>query len=124
MSIPLYTETTASLSIIFRWTPRLLPLFGYCGHCCYKHRVQVSRGEDSQTVVAQESSVSVSPRGTVTLTCGLSSGSQTQGRSPCMLISDTSSHSSEVPDRFSGSISGNKAALTITGAQPEDEADY
>ncbi|CAD7666911.1 unnamed protein product [Nyctereutes procyonoides] len=81
-------------------------------------------GEDSQTVVAQESSVSVSPRGTVTLTCGLSSGSQTQGRSPCMLISDTSSHSSEVPDRFSGSISGNKAALTITGAQPEDEADY
>ena len=24
-------------SFIFRWTPRLLPLFGYCGHCCYKH---------------------------------------------------------------------------------------
>ena len=23
---------------IFRWTPRLLPQFGYCGHCCYKHR--------------------------------------------------------------------------------------
>ena len=22
---------------IFRWTPRLLPQFGYCGHCCYKH---------------------------------------------------------------------------------------
>ena len=28
---------------IFRWTPRLLPQFGYFGHCCYKHRVQVSR---------------------------------------------------------------------------------
>ena len=23
---------------IFRWTPRLLPQFGDCGHCCYKHR--------------------------------------------------------------------------------------
>ena len=23
---------------IFRWTPRLLPQFGYRGHCCYKHR--------------------------------------------------------------------------------------
>ena len=23
--------------LIFRWTPRLLPQFGYCGHCCYKH---------------------------------------------------------------------------------------
>ena len=22
---------------IFRWTLRLLPQFGYCGHCCYKH---------------------------------------------------------------------------------------
>ena len=24
--------------LIFRWTPRLLPQFSYCGHCCYKHR--------------------------------------------------------------------------------------
>ena len=24
-------------SFIFLWTPRLLPQFGYCGHCCYKH---------------------------------------------------------------------------------------
>ena len=92
-------------------------------------------GADSQTVVTQESSVSVSPGGTVTLPCGLSSGSlttsnytswyqQTQGQSPRMLVYDTSSCPSEVPDHFSGSISGNKATLTITGAQPEDEADY
>uniref|UniRef100_A0A8C0JTS3 Ig-like domain-containing protein n=1 Tax=Canis lupus dingo TaxID=286419 RepID=A0A8C0JTS3_CANLU len=92
-------------------------------------------GADSQTVVTQDSSVSVSPGGTVTLTCGLSSGSvttsnypswyqQTQGRSPRMLIYDTSSRPPEVPDHFPGSISGNKAALTITGTQPEDEADY
>uniref|UniRef100_A0A8C0S8V6 Ig-like domain-containing protein n=2 Tax=Canis lupus familiaris TaxID=9615 RepID=A0A8C0S8V6_CANLF len=88
-----------------------------------------------QTVVTQEPSLSVSPGGTVTLTCGLSSGSvstsnypgwyqQTQGRAPRTIIYNTSSRPSGVPNRFSGSISGNKAALTITGAQPEDEADY
>lgn len=92
-------------------------------------------GVDSQTVVTQEPSLSVSPGGTVTLTCGLSSGSvssgnypgwyqQTPGRAPRTLIYSTNSRPSGVPSRFSGSISGNKAALTITGAQPEDEADY
>ena len=25
-------------SFIFWWTPRLLPQFGYCGHCCYEYR--------------------------------------------------------------------------------------
>ncbi|EPQ02073.1 Ig lambda chain V region 4A [Myotis brandtii] len=79
--------------------------------------------------------MSVSPGGTVTLTCGLSSGAvsrsklpswyqQTPGKPPRMLIYSTNNRPSGVPDRFSGSISGNKAALTITGAQPEDEADY
>ena len=24
--------------LIFQWTLSLLPQFGYCGHCCYKHR--------------------------------------------------------------------------------------
>ncbi|EPY81149.1 Ig lambda chain V-I region BL2 precursor-like protein [Camelus ferus] len=92
-------------------------------------------GVDSQTVVTQEPSLSVSPGGTVTLTCGLSSGSvttsyypgwyqQTPGRAPRALIYSTSSRYSGVPSRFSGSISGNKAALTITGAQPKEEADY
>ena len=92
-------------------------------------------GVDSQTVVIQEPSLSVSPGGTVTLTCGLSSGSvtssnypswfqQTPGKAPRMLIYYTNSRPSGVPERFSGSISGNKAALTIKGAQPEDEADY
>uniref|UniRef100_A0A8C0JT59 Ig-like domain-containing protein n=1 Tax=Canis lupus dingo TaxID=286419 RepID=A0A8C0JT59_CANLU len=90
---------------------------------------------DSQTVVTQEPSLSVSPGGTVTLTCGLSSGSvstgnkpgwyqHTPGQAPRRIIYDTSSRPSGVPDRFSGSISENKAALTITEAQPEDEADY
>uniref|UniRef100_M3XR12 Ig-like domain-containing protein n=1 Tax=Mustela putorius furo TaxID=9669 RepID=M3XR12_MUSPF len=92
-------------------------------------------GADSQTVVIQEPSLWVSPGGTVTLTCGLSSGSvssnnypywyqQTPGKTPRLLIYDTNNRLPGVPGRFSGSISGNKAALTITGAQLEDEADY
>ncbi|CAD7674153.1 unnamed protein product [Nyctereutes procyonoides] len=105
------------------WTVLLLGLLAY------------GSGADSQTVVTQEPSLSVSSGGTVTLTCGLSSGSvstsnypswyqQTQGQSPRMLIYNTNNRPSGVPNRFTGSISGNKAALTITAAQPEDEADY
>ncbi|XP_066221633.1 immunoglobulin lambda-1 light chain-like isoform X1 [Saccopteryx leptura] len=105
------------------WTVLLLQLLTY------------SSGVASQTVVTQEPSLSVSPGGTVTLTCGLTSGSvssgnypgwyqQTPGKPPRQLIYQTNNRPSGVPGRFSGSISGNKAALTITGAQPEDEADY
>ncbi|EPQ12593.1 Ig lambda chain V region 4A [Myotis brandtii] len=105
------------------WTVLLLQLLAH------------SSGVDSQTVVTQEPSMSVSAGGTVTLTCGLSSGSvssgnhpgwfqQTPGKPPRTLIYNTNNRPSGVPDRFSGSISGNKAALTISGAQPEDEAHY
>ncbi|KAK1328331.1 hypothetical protein QTO34_011904 [Cnephaeus nilssonii] len=105
------------------WTVLLLQLLAH------------SSGVDSQTAVTQEPSMSVSPGGTVTLTCGLSSGAvssgnypgwfqQTPGKPPRLLIYSTNSRPSGVPDRFSGSISGNKAALTISGAQPEDEAAY
>ena len=91
-------------------------------------------GVDAQTVV-QEPALSVPTGGTVTLTCGLSSGSvtssnypswfqQTPGQAPRTVIYSTNSRPSGIPARFSGSISGNKAALTITGAQPEDEAVY
>uniref|UniRef100_A0A8C0NZA8 Ig-like domain-containing protein n=1 Tax=Canis lupus familiaris TaxID=9615 RepID=A0A8C0NZA8_CANLF len=104
------------------WTVFLLGLLTY------------GSGADSQIVVTQEPSLSVSPGGTLTLTCGLSSGSvttsnypswyqQTPGQAPSTVIYNTNSRPSGVPDRFSGSVSGNKAALIITGAQPEDEAD-
>uniref|UniRef100_A0A8D0NS20 Ig-like domain-containing protein n=1 Tax=Sus scrofa TaxID=9823 RepID=A0A8D0NS20_PIG len=94
----------------------------------------VGSGVDSQTVI-QEPAMSVSLGGTVTLTCAFSSGSvttsnypgwyqQTPGQPPRQLIYSTNSRPTGVPSRFSGAISGNKATLTITGAQAEDEADY
>ncbi|XP_025055060.1 uncharacterized protein LOC102375206 [Alligator sinensis] len=89
----------------------------------------------SQPVVTQEPAVSVSPGGTVTLSCSLSTGAitssnypgwyqQKPGSPPRLLIYNTNSRPSEIPTRFSGSISGQKATLTITGVQAEDEADY
>ncbi|VCW68480.1 unnamed protein product [Gulo gulo] len=92
-------------------------------------------GADSQTMVIQDLSLSVSPRGTVTLTCGLSSGSvsatnsphwfqQTPCQDPCMLIYNISNLPSGISDCFSGSRSGNKVILTITMVEVEDEANY
>ncbi|XP_053862704.1 immunoglobulin lambda-1 light chain-like [Malaclemys terrapin pileata] len=105
------------------WAPLLLTLLTY------------SSGVSSQPVVTQEPSMSVTPGGAVTLSCSLSPGAittgsypawfqQKPGSAPRTLIYSTISRPSGIPARFSGSISGNNAALTITGVQAEDEADY
>ncbi|XP_058014767.1 immunoglobulin lambda-1 light chain-like [Ahaetulla prasina] len=73
--------------------------------------------------------------GTVTISCRYDSGSlgdgnypwwsqQIPGNKPRALIYTTSNRPSGVPERFSGSRSGNVMSLTITGAQLEDEAFY
>uniref|UniRef100_A0A2K5HNV3 Ig-like domain-containing protein n=1 Tax=Colobus angolensis palliatus TaxID=336983 RepID=A0A2K5HNV3_COLAP len=88
-----------------------------------------------QAVVTQEPSLTVSPGGIVTLTCASSTGAVTSGhyphwcqqkpgQAPRTLIYNTNFKHSWTPARFSGSILGGKAALTLSGAQPEDEAEY
>ncbi|XP_075753890.1 uncharacterized protein LOC102446315 [Pelodiscus sinensis] len=105
------------------WAPLLLALLTYCS------------GVRSQPVVTQEPSMSVAPGGAVTLSCSQSTGAittnsypywyqQKPGSVPRTLIYDTNNRLPGIPDRFSGAISGNKAALTITGVQADDEADY
>uniref|UniRef100_A0A452IB99 Ig-like domain-containing protein n=1 Tax=Gopherus agassizii TaxID=38772 RepID=A0A452IB99_9SAUR len=105
------------------WAPLLLTLLTYCS------------GVSSQPMVTQEPSKSVTPGGTVTLSCSLSTGAittsnypawyqQKPGSAPRLLIYQTNNRPSGIPTRFSGSISSNDAVLTITDVQAEDEADY
>ncbi|KAB0336392.1 hypothetical protein FD755_025986, partial [Muntiacus reevesi] len=89
----------------------------------------------AQAVLTQPSSVSGSPGQRVSITCSGSSSNigrgnyvswyqQLPGSAPRELIYGATSRASGVPDRFSGSRSGNTATLTISSLQAEDEADY
>ncbi|CAH2295491.1 immunoglobulin lambda-1 light chain-like [Pelobates cultripes] len=85
-----------------------------------------------QYVVTQPRSLSTRPGDTASLTCtGNNIGSksvhwyqQTQGNKPKLIIYIDSNRADNVPDRFSGTNSGNTATLTISGVRAEDEADY
>uniref|UniRef100_A0A8C8S079 Ig-like domain-containing protein n=1 Tax=Pelusios castaneus TaxID=367368 RepID=A0A8C8S079_9SAUR len=106
------------------WAPLLLALLTYCS------------GSDGQFVLTQPPSVSASSGQTVTISCTRSSGSissyyvswyqQKPGGAPVLTIYEDTERPSGIPSRFSGAIdsSANKATLTISGVQAEDEADY
>ncbi|KAL8180397.1 UNVERIFIED_CONTAM: hypothetical protein K2H54_021845 [Gekko kuhli] len=96
-------------------------------------------GSLAQFSLLQPPAVSVSPGGTVKLSCNRSDGGtllavlwfqQRGGESPRYLLgsgADSSEHrGSGVPDRFSGSMdpSNTTGSLTVTNVQAEDEADY
>ncbi|KAB1255116.1 Immunoglobulin lambda variable 2-11 [Camelus dromedarius] len=92
-------------------------------------------GSWAQSALTQPPSVSRTPGQTVTISCAGTSNDvgryiyvswyqQLPGTAPKLLIYEDTSRVSEIPDRFSGSKSGNTASLTISGLQSEDEADY
>ncbi|OCU01859.1 hypothetical protein XELAEV_18007639mg [Xenopus laevis] len=102
--------------------------------------ISFSSCSDSQNVVTQDSAVSVLPGGNVGLSCSWTGGSvtgnnyphwvhQTPGSIPKLVVgSPTTTNQnyrpSWTPDRFSGSISGGKAILSISRAQAEDDGIY
>uniref|UniRef100_A0A8C8YMH7 Ig-like domain-containing protein n=1 Tax=Prolemur simus TaxID=1328070 RepID=A0A8C8YMH7_PROSS len=104
------------------WTPLLLTVLTH-------YTVSVA-----QAGLTQPPSVSQSLGQTVTLTCtgdgnnvgyeGAAWLQQDPGEVPKFLMPRTNNRPSGISERFTGSRSGNTASLTISGLQPEDEADY
>uniref|UniRef100_A0A8C0TS03 Ig-like domain-containing protein n=2 Tax=Canis lupus familiaris TaxID=9615 RepID=A0A8C0TS03_CANLF len=104
------------------WSPLLLTLLAHC------------TGSWARSVLTQPPSVSGSVGQRITISRSGSTNSigilgvnwyqELPGKAPKLLVDGTGNRPSGVPDRFSGSKSGNSGTLTITGLQPEDEADY
>ncbi|KAM5191686.1 pre-B lymphocyte protein 3 [Mantella aurantiaca] len=105
------------------WTFISIILMLFCTGCFAQH------------VLTQETQITTSVNQRVTLSCHLNTGTiadsnypywfqQRHGQPPRCLIYDTNIRHSGIPDRFSGSKSGSYAYLTISAAQPDDDADY
>uniref|UniRef100_A0A493TZB9 Ig-like domain-containing protein n=1 Tax=Anas platyrhynchos platyrhynchos TaxID=8840 RepID=A0A493TZB9_ANAPP len=100
------------------WAPLLLAVLAH------------TSGSLVQAALTQPASKSVNLGGTVQITCSGGSSSygwyqqKTPGSAPVTVIYQNNKRPSDIPSRFSGSLSGSTATLTITGVQAEDEAVY
>ncbi|NXM32458.1 LV1 protein, partial [Oxyruncus cristatus] len=83
-----------------------------------------------QAVLTQPSSLSHRVGDTVKITCSGSNNrygwyqQKVPGTAPVTVIYWNDKRPSNIPSRFSGSVSGTTGTLTITGVQAEDEAVY
>uniref|UniRef100_A0A8P0SI70 Ig-like domain-containing protein n=1 Tax=Canis lupus familiaris TaxID=9615 RepID=A0A8P0SI70_CANLF len=94
------------------WSPLLLTLLAHC------------TGSWAQSVLNQLITISCSGSTNDIGMLGVNWYQELPGKAPKLLVDGTGNRPSGVPDRFSGSKSGNSGTLTITGLQAEDEADY
>ncbi|NWS96564.1 LV1 protein, partial [Mionectes macconnelli] len=81
--------------------------------------------------LTQSPPMSVNVGDTVRITCSGSSNNnygwyqqKVPGSAPVTVIYSNDSRPSNIPSRFSGSVSGNTGTLTITGVQTDDEGVY
>ncbi|XP_032085295.1 immunoglobulin lambda-1 light chain-like [Thamnophis elegans] len=91
-------------------------------------------GASAQFVLTQPASLSARLEGKIQISCTRSSGAlsgyyvswyqQKSIKPPKLLIYQHVYRPADVPDRFSGATDSSRATLTITGVQPEDEAQY
>nr|XP_047919913.1 immunoglobulin lambda-like polypeptide 1 isoform X13 [Anser cygnoides]XP_047919923.1 immunoglobulin lambda-like polypeptide 1 isoform X22 [Anser cygnoides] len=106
------------------WAPLLLAVLAH------------TSGSLVHAATTQPASKSVNPGDTVQITCSGGSADsngkywygwfqqKTPGTGPVTVIYSNDKRPSDIPSRFSGSLSGSTNTLTITGVQAEDEAVY
>uniref|UniRef100_A0A8C5RMR6 Ig-like domain-containing protein n=1 Tax=Laticauda laticaudata TaxID=8630 RepID=A0A8C5RMR6_LATLA len=101
------------------WAVVFLALLTYC------------TGIDGQSSWTQPPSRSVSPGGTVTITCTTTQSTycigwyqQKPGEAPRYIQCSGYSRGEGIPNRFTATKSGTTGTLTITNAEVEDEAVY